>query len=92
MQPDPSQPSLLSSGSEIPLSGSSLCAKLARFFMAREGQWIDGDALRAVGGRYAYRTRVSELRRDPWAMDIRNRQRKVDGYTISEYRFVREDA
>ena len=72
------------------LSGSSLCAKLARYFEARAGQWIDGRELATVAGAYAWRSRTSDLRKAPWLMVIENRQRKANGFVISEYRFVRE--
>jgi hypothetical protein len=74
------------------LSGSSFCAALARVFIARRGEWIDGRELSSVGGFYAYRTRISELRRQPWHLSIDNRVRTVeqDGrmFKISEYRLA----
>lgn len=70
----------------------SLAARLAAYFQHRPGVWIDGRELAAVAGLYAWRTRLSELRRDPFHMRIGNRQRHIhreDGSTIavSEYRF-----
>jgi hypothetical protein len=70
---------------------SNLTTRLARF-NDRPNEWIDGQALAEVAGSYAWRTRVSDLRRAPFHMRIENRQRRVtrnDGssYTISEYRF-----
>ena len=65
----------------------SLNAQLAAFFRERPTQWIDGRELGKVGGCYAYRTRISNLRRQPFNMTIENRQRKGDGFTISEYRY-----
>ncbi len=70
----------------------SMAAKLAAFFEARPGQWINARDLE-FAGRQAWRTRVSELRHQPFNMDIPNRQRRVMGtdgapYTVSEYRFV----
>lgn len=67
---------------------------LAEFFQARPLVWIDGRELE-IAGRYAWRTRVSDLRRAPYLMDIRNRQRRVERpddttVTISEYMFVPE--
>jgi hypothetical protein len=69
--------------------------QLARYFQARPGEWIDGRQLE-VAGRYAWRTRVSDLRRAPYSMTIENRLRRVqrdDGHTylISEYRLVPEE-
>jgi hypothetical protein len=72
----------------------SLTQRLAEFFHARPGQWIDGRTLGSVAGSYGWRTRCSELRRAPFFMAIKNRQRHVrlDGrtITISEYAWVRE--
>ncbi len=67
--------------------------RLAQFFRNRPGEWIDGRAIADVAGAYAWRTRVSDLRRGPHAMTIENRQRHVarpDGstFTVSEYRFT----
>lgn len=65
---------------------------LAEFFKARPLVWIDGRELE-IAGRYAWRTRVSDLRRAPYFMNIENRQRRIareDGtmYVVSEYRYV----
>jgi hypothetical protein len=66
--------------------------RLAAFFRERPGCWIDGRRLGAIGGCYAWRSRVSDLRRAPFYMEIENRLRAVstdDGLiTVSEYRFV----
>ena len=64
----------------------SLTARLADYFRSRQGQWIDGRELAQVAGAYAWRSRCSDVRRQ--GMPIENRQRKVNGYTVSEYRFV----
>jgi hypothetical protein len=74
----------------------SRAATLATFFRARPDQWIDGRSLE-FAGRYAWRTRVSDLRRAPYFMTIQNRQRRVardDGRTfvVSEYRWVPGEA
>jgi hypothetical protein len=66
---------------------------LAGFFARRPNQWLDGRNLSCVAGSYAWRTRVSELRKPPYGMNIENKQRRVsrpDGsrYIISEYRYV----
>lgn len=74
----------------------TLSDRLADFFRARPGVWVDGRVLSEIGGCYAWRTRLSELRRPPFNMDIRNRQRRVrrpDGrgtYTVSEYYYFEE--
>lgn len=68
---------------------------LAEFFKARPNVWIDGKSLE-FAGRYAWRSRVSDLRRSPHFMRIVNRQRgerRPDGsrYVVSEYVFVEQD-
>jgi hypothetical protein len=61
--------------------------RVAAYFRARPGEWIDGLALEQIGGRYAWRSRVSECRAS-YGMRIVNRLRKrADGSTISEYRY-----
>jgi hypothetical protein len=66
--------------------------RLAALFRERPGCWIDGRMLGTVAGSYAWRTRISDLRRAPFLMTIENRQHTVqteDGaITISEYRYV----
>jgi hypothetical protein len=65
--------------------------RVADHFKNNPGQWIDGRDLEVVGGRYAWRSRVSDCR-TRLGMIIENRQRHVKGqdgtrYTISEYRY-----
>jgi hypothetical protein len=65
--------------------------RLAALFVARPGEWIDGLELSKAGGADAWRTRLSELRRHPYSMDVENRQRRVErpggtSIVISEYR------
>lgn len=66
----------------------SRLARVAALFMRKRGEWIDSEELAAVGGRCAWRTRVSECR-TAFDMEIKNRQRRVEGasgpYTVSEY-------
>ena len=68
--------------------------RLAQFFRERPYQWFDGaHELATIGGKYAWRSRISDLRRSPYGYQIDNRQRSVkrpDGttYTVSEYRYV----
>lgn len=62
------------------------------YFRARPWQWIAAVDLEHVGGRQAWRTRVSEARHAPYWLPIRNRVRTVqraDGSTfrLSEYRY-----
>lgn len=65
-------------------------ARVYDYFRARPGVWLDGQALAEPGGRYAWRTRVSECRR-AYGMVIDNRQRSVQTprgpITVSEYRY-----
>lgn len=68
--------------------------RLADYFKACPGQWIDGKQLALMGGGYAWRSRVSDCRTQ-LGMEIQNRVRwvKVDGYEpykVSEYRYVPE--
>lgn len=76
----------------LPPAPRSLVETLAAYFRARPRQWIDGLALAQVAGSYAWRSRLSELRRPPFTMTIENRQYKRDRFTVSEYRFVPEEA
>lgn len=61
--------------------------QVAEFFRQRPGVWVEARALEAVGGRQAWRTRVSECRVD-LGMVIDNRVRRGEGVVISEYRYV----
>lgn len=55
---------------------------------ARAGQWVNADDLMTVGGKYAFRTRVSECRRQ-LGMTIENKvERNADGVATSWYRYV----
>lgn len=71
--------------------------RLADYFQRRPGQWLSAFDLADVGGLLSFRTRVSELRRPPFNLDVENRVRRgqrADGtpYSISEYRLkVRGD-
>lgn len=69
----------------------SRLAATARFFLARPNRWIDAHEIARVGGTLAWRSRVSELRRSPYRLDIRNRTVPIlhaDGTRVlaSEYR------
>ena len=61
--------------------------QVAGLFRACPHQWIESDLLAKVGGKNAWRTRVSECRVD-LGMPIANRLRKVGRVTVSEYKFV----
>jgi hypothetical protein len=71
----------------------SLAERLAAFFREHPRKWIDGRKLASIAGGYAWRTRVSDLRRPPYSMTLENRLRHIkttdDGrLTVSEYRCV----
>lgn len=73
----------------------SFTRDLATYFQRQPGVWINAIDLERIGGRQAWRTRVSNCR-VKFKMDITNRERKVqrpDGsrFTVSEYRFVPKD-
>lgn len=67
--------------------------QLEAFFKARPNVWIDGLDLE-FAGKYAWRSRVSDLRRPPFTMTIENRERWKYGahgeklWKVSEYRYV----
>ena len=76
---------------DAPTKAVSLCDKLAAYFSARQGQWIDGLILATVAGSYAWRSRCSDLRKPPYRMVIENRVRTVQQngrtFKVSEYRY-----
>jgi hypothetical protein len=85
------QPSLLDAASDT-ADAATFTAAVARFFRAHPGVWIRATELERVGGRQAWRTRVSDARRQ-YGLTIENRCRRVreaDGrvWTLSEYRWV----
>lgn len=64
---------------------NSLADRLAAFFRERPNQWVDGRELARVAGSYAWRTRISDIRRRPHLLTIKNRQRRIktaDGTVI----------
>lgn len=66
--------------------------QLAVFFLARPNVEVSALDLVPLGG-LAWRTRVSNLRKSPWNLDIRNETRtarRADGsaYKASFYRYV----
>ena len=82
------QPSLLDALDDA----ATFTAAVARYFRERPGVWVRATDLERVGGRQAWRTRVSEARRQ-YQMRIENRCRsvvKADGraWKLSEYRWV----
>lgn len=68
---------------------------VADLFRARPNQWIDAKDIMAVGGLYAWRTRLSDCRR-AFGMAIENEwhTERRDGRTfrVSRYRWVTEQA
>lgn len=84
------QPSLLDA---LDVSdAATFTAAIVRYFRARPGVWCCATDLEHVGGRQAWRTRVSDARR-LYGMTIENRCRRMvnpDGswWTLSEYRWV----
>lgn len=68
----------------------SLTDRIVAYFLAHQNVWIDGAELALIGGRYAWRTRVSDARQRGYA--IENRKRTVQTasgstVTVSEYRY-----
>lgn len=65
----------------------TLLDNLEAYFKARPGLYIDGHELQNVGGRLAWRTRISELRTQR-RLTIRNRViRWPSGQKRSQYRY-----
>lgn len=60
---------------------------VAAFFRAHPHQWIESKDLERIGGRCAWRTRVSECR-TKFAMSIDNRQERGPDVVLSWYRFT----
>jgi len=61
--------------------------RVADYLRSNAGRWVDGLVLQDIGGRYAWRSRISDCRLD-LGMTVENRQRKEGQRTISEYRYV----
>lgn len=60
---------------------------VAAHLQAHAGEWVNAETLMDLGGRYAWRTRVSEARTQ-LGLTIQNRQRRMGQRTVSEYRLV----
>ena len=69
--------------------GVTLCDRVATYLKQRPDVWVDGRELSHIGGYAAWRTRISDLRRAPYGMQIENRVRTVETpqgkRKISEY-------
>jgi hypothetical protein len=62
--------------------------RTAEYFKAHAGQWIDGLVLEDIGGKYAWRTRVSDCRKQ-LNMCIENRLITLpNGSKRSLYRYA----
>jgi hypothetical protein len=61
-------------------------------FLAQPNVWLDGRSFETEGGCYAWRSRISDVRRQ-YGLVIENRQRTVQGsngpFVVSEYRLVK---
>jgi hypothetical protein len=71
-------------------AGRSLTAQIAAYFQANAGREIEMQELAARFGTGGWRTRVSNARKAPFHLDIRNRywtERRADGstYRVSVY-------
>ncbi len=70
----------------------SLAEALAKFFLARPGVWTDGKQVASVAGWSGWRARLSDVRRPPYNLDVRNRRRsvRVGDHTVrlTEYCFT----
>ena len=69
----------------------TMADRVAGVFRAKPNTWIDAHELIRVGGFGGWRTRISNLRYPPFNMTIQNRTRRDGGFTVSEYKFVREE-
>jgi hypothetical protein len=70
----------------------TLVAALAAYFQQRPNQWVPAERLLEVAGSYAWRTRISDLRRPPYGMIIENEWHTETfmgrSYRVTRYRFV----
>jgi hypothetical protein len=73
----------------------TLTDKLERFFLEHPNTWIDGKDLAGTAGTYAWRSRVSDVRKrfKERGWEIENRQIRIwvdedKVYTRSDYRAV----
>jgi hypothetical protein len=72
---------------------TAACIQLAVYFLARPNQDIPAPDLVPLGGLCSWRTRISDLRKAPYHLDIRNETRtarRADGsaYKASFYRYI----
>jgi hypothetical protein len=64
----------------------SLRDRVAHYFTAHPNTWVSMQQLAHIGGTGGWRSRVVECRTQ-LGMHIDNQQRRVQGITISEYRY-----
>lgn len=79
------------------MAHQSFTDRVAAHFQQRPGVWVDSRDLERIGGRMAWRTRVSDCRKPisrggRYEFNIENRQRQAtnrggEPYIISEYRY-----
>lgn len=68
--------------------------KIRTLFLQHPGKWFLASDLESDGGRQAWRTRVSEVRRELLAENkgtIVNRVSRFTGMVVSEYRYLPHD-
>jgi hypothetical protein len=70
---------------------STLTSRVRALFLSRPNEWVDGRELATVGGYAAWRTRLSECRRE-YGMTIENQQIRHPEYTVSRYKYTPKDA
>ena len=58
--------------------------------VARSGEWVDGRELARVGGFAAWRTRLSDCRRQ-FGMRIENETIRHEHYTVTRYRYLPQE-
>jgi len=69
----------------LDFNADTFTGRVAHLFRSRPDTWIDGLEIAQIAGHYAWRSRISDARRE-FGLKIVNRQRKVGRVTISEYR------
>ena len=71
---------------DLPTPKMTMCERVRRVLVQRAGCWVPAVDLE-VGGRQAWRSRVSDLRQG--GMTIENRVRRLPGGVArSEYRYI----
>lgn len=73
------------------MTHETLTLRVARYLRSHRFQWVRAEALMRVGGKFGWRTRVSNARRH-YGLPIENRVRHVGKYRVSEYRLGRRRA